>query len=351
MNIPRQLDLPCAWKGAELAKTPERWTHELDAITLAEIENAIAEFASHGLPIEQISPATFPLPSFANELKSMRHELQHGLGFTLMRGLPVANYSNEQVCTIFCGIGSYLGMARSQNAHGHLLGHVRDVDADINDANVRIYQTAKRQTFHTDSSDAVGLLCLQEAMEGGDSLLMATATLYNEMMKREPELLQALFKPIATDRRGEVPEGANPYFMIPVFNWHDEKLTALYQRMYIESASRFTDAPRPLPEQIKAMDLLDEISNDPEFHLRMRLQAGDMQFVYNHSNLHDRTAFRDWPEPEKRRHLLRLWLALPDDRELPPVFSQRYGPLEIGDRGGIIVPGTQLNVPLMPHTV
>lgn len=349
MSIPKQLDLACAWKGADLAKAPERWTRELGADTLSEIKNAVARFSASGLSIDQISPTSFPLPTFSGELTGMRHELQQGLGFTLMRGLPVADYSTEQICTIFCGIGSYLGIARSQNAHGHLLGHVRDVDADLNDANVRIYQTAKRQTFHTDSSDAVGLLCLQEAMEGGDSLLVATATLYNEMMKRQPELVEHLFNPIATDRRGEVPQGAEPYFMIPVFNWHDEKLTALYQRIYIESASRFEDAPKPHPQQIEALDLLDEIANDPEIHLRMRLQAGDMQFVYNHSNLHDRTAFRDWPEPEKRRHLLRLWLALPDDRELPPVFSQRYGAIDIGDRGGIIVPGARLNVPLAPN--
>jgi len=80
----------------------------------------------------------------------------------------------------------------------------------------------------------------------------------------------------------------------------------------------------------------------------MRLQAGDIQFVYNHTNLHDRTAFRDNPNLGERRHLLRLWLALPNDRELPPVFRERYGEIEIGNRGGIVVKGTQLNVPLCP---
>ena len=44
---------------------------------------------------------------------------------------------------------------------------------------------------------------------------------------------------------------------------------------------------------------------------------GDMQFVYNHNLLHDRTEFIDWPDPDKRRHLLRLWLALPTDQPLP----------------------------------
>jgi hypothetical protein len=84
----------------------------------------------------------------------------------------------------------------------------------------------------------------------------------------------------------------------------------------------------------------------PTLHLKMRLKPGDMQFVYNHGQLHDRTGFRDWPDPSKRRHLLRLWLSLPGDRPLPEVFTQRYGSIEIGDRGGIITAETRLHAPL-----
>jgi hypothetical protein len=97
--------------------------------------------------------------------------------------------SQAMAAAIFCGIGSHLGRARSQNAAGHILGHVRDKGADPNDPNTRIYQTAARQTFHTDSADAVGLLCLREAMEGGDSLLVSVETIYNRMRAARPDLL------------------------------------------------------------------------------------------------------------------------------------------------------------------
>lgn len=124
----------------------------------------------------------------------------------MIRGLPVANYSQKFAATIFCGVGAHLGSARSQNAAGHILGHVRDTGADASDPNTRIYQTSERQTFHTDSCDVVGLLCIREAMEGGASLLVSTTTIYNEMFDRRPDLAALLFDPIATDRRGEVPE-------------------------------------------------------------------------------------------------------------------------------------------------
>lgn len=99
---------------------------------------------------------------------------------------------------------------------------------------------------------------------------------------------------------------------------------------------------------IEALDLFDALANDPELHFAMQLQAGDMQFVYNHSQLHDRTGFIDWPEPAQRRHLLRLWLSIEGDRELPPCFKERYGAIEIGNRGGIITNQTKLHAPIDP---
>jgi hypothetical protein len=103
---------------------------------------------------------------------------------------------------------------------------------------------------------------------------------------------------------------------------------------------------RLTPEHVAALDRFDALAEDPTLHIRMRLEPGDMQFVYNHSQLHDRTAFVDWPEPGRRRHLLRLWLSPAGDRELPPCFAQRYGSLEVGNRGGIVTAGTVLTAPL-----
>jgi Taurine catabolism dioxygenase TauD, TfdA family len=139
----------------------------------------------------------------------------------------------------------------------------------------------------------------------------------------------------ADGTRGEVPEGERPYFTIPVFNAHAGELSAIYQRQYIDSAQRFADAPRLTPAHIEALDLFDQLANDPSLHFLMTLQRGDMQLVHNHTLLHDRTAFSDAPEPARRRHLLRLWLAPDDARALPPVFAQRYGSVVPGRRGGV----------------
>lgn len=271
-------------------------------------------------------------------------EVLNGRGFVLIRGLPIERWTRRQAAIAFVGIGVHCGRLRAQNAQGHLLGHVKDQGLSSKDPNVRIYQTRERQNYHTDSCDVVGLLCLQPAKEGGLSSLVSTVTIFNEMRRRRPGLAEALFEPIETDRRGEVPPGQKPYFTIPVFNWYRGLLSAIYHRPYIESARRFPGVPPFTPQQLTALNLFDELAEDPALHFFMKFQAGDIQLVHNHTLLHDRTAFEDWPEPERKRHLYRLWLAPLGARPLPPIFADRFGSVVPGERGGIQVPENQLSL-------
>lgn len=323
------------WRGCNLQDS-RQWSWRWTAREIEELLAAAEPYCeASDAELTGLTPNDFPLPSIGPKLVALRRQLTHGRGFELVRGFPVDDLTGGQCQAVFAGIGSHLGGLRSQNEAGDLLGQVRNVGADATDPNVRIYQTNERQSFHTDSADVVGLLCLRTGATGGDSLLVSAATIYNEMLRTDKDLAAVLFQPIATDRRGEVPPGALPFFTIPVLTWYANALTVMYQRQYIQSAQRFADAPRLTKEVIEALDLFDEIANDPQLHLHMRLEVGDMQFVHNHSMLHDRTAFTD--RPEAPRHLLRLWLSVPGDRALPPVFAQRFGSVVVGDRGGIVV--------------
>jgi hypothetical protein len=345
-ELPPEQTGAVAWYGPEMIRRTD-WQMPLSPSEIAEVEAATKALASREADIAAITPKDFPLPTLAPRLKArVEDEVLNGRGFLLLRGLPVEQWTMRESATAFYGLGAHLGSARSQNGKGHVLGHVQDLGLDVKDPNVRIYQTHERQTYHTDSCDIVGLLCLRTARSGGLSALVSSSTIFNEMRRTRPDLLELLFQPIATDRRGEVPEGQKPYFEIPVFNWHKGFLTAIYQRQYVDSAQRFADAPRLSAKQTEALDMFDALANDPRLNLFMEFKPGDVQLVHNHTMLHDRTAFVDWPEPERRRHLLRLWLAADKARPLPPVFAQRYGSVAIGDRGGIIVHGTKLHAPL-----
>ena len=330
-----------------MQQDPSLWLQILSDAEADELVESAKHYVDSGRDIAEMQRADVPLLLTSARLADLKNGLLHGMGARVLRGLDLAELDNTEAAAVFYAVGLHLGSARSQNAAGHLLGHVRDVGAQGTNNQTRIYQTSERQTFHTDSCDVVGLLCLREAKSGGDSLLVSTVSIYNEMMRRRPDLAKLLFDPIATDRRGEVPEGENPYFEIPVFNWHDGELTGVYQRQYIDSAQRFEGAMRLTDQHVEALDLFDDLANDPELHFKMHLQPGDMQFVYNHPLLHDRTGFEDHAELEKRRHLYRLWLAMEGDRELPPCFAQRFGQITVGDRGGIVTEGTKASVALV----
>ncbi|MBS1788093.1 MAG: TauD/TfdA family dioxygenase [Acidobacteria bacterium] len=342
---PPEIQHPSAWHGSDLADSRD-WLEILSETEIAEVESATQRLAETQVQIPTICSGGFPLPTLSARLQQMLDDVLNGRGFVLLRGLPVERWSRREAAIAFYGLGAHLGNARSQNAAGHVLGHVKDLGLSGSDPNVRIYQTHERQTYHTDSCDVVALLCLQPAKSGGLSSLVSSVTIFNEMRKRRPDLLTELFQPIETDRRGEVSEGAKPYFSIPVFNWHAGLLSAIYQRQYIESARRFAEVPPLTARQIEALDLFDSLANDPALHLNMEFRRGDVQLVHNHTLLHDRTAFEDWPEPERRRHLLRLWLAPPQARPLPPVFAERYGSLMPGNRGGVTPKTAKLIAPL-----
>jgi hypothetical protein len=341
--LPPEICDRSAWYGHDLNGRTD-WIERLSEAEIAEVESAAKELAKSSVDLTSINTADFPLPTLGPRLRRLLEEVLSGRGFVLIKALPVERLTKREAAIAFLGIGVHLGHLRMQNADGHLLGHVKDLGRSSMDPHARIYQTRERQTHHTDSCDVVGLLCLRAAKSGGLSNLVSSTTIFNEMRRRRPDLLRVLLDPIETDRRGEVPQGGKPYFSIPVFNWHEGLLSAIYQRQYIESARRLPGVAPLSPLQLQALDLFDELANDPVLNLMMELQPGDMQFVHNHTILHDRTAFEDFLEPERKRHLLRLWVASPNARPLPEVYAERFGSVTPGDRGGIAVEGSRATI-------
>ena len=338
---------PQAWTGDEM-RARRDWLVHLEAADLAEIGAAVRHARARHDDVADIVRDDFPLPTLGPRLLALRDEILDGRGFAQLRGLPVDAWPLADLAAAYWGVGAHLGRAVSQNARGHVLGHVRDLGLSAEDPNARVYQTTARQNFHTDSCDIVGLLCLRTARSGGLSCLVSSATVFNRMLARRPDLAHALTEPVCIDRRGERHADGRGWWRAAVFNRDGETLTTIYTRRYIESAQRFPEVPRLTAAYREALDLFDAICEEPEVRLDIEFRPGDMQFLCNHVVLHDRTAYEDWPEPERKRHLLRLWLCPPVGRALPPAFASRYGSIEIGNRGGITMPGLKPVASLEP---
>jgi Taurine catabolism dioxygenase TauD, TfdA family len=343
---------PAGWMPEQMRQARE-WLHPLSDREIADLDQAIADVERRGIAIENIRKQDFRLPVLDPVLDEMRAALLEGRGFAVIRGVPVQRYTRLQSAIAFWGIGSRFGDPVSQNRNGHLLGHVKDLGgATAENPNDRGYHTAEMLPFHVDGvTDVVGLLCLQEAKSGGESALASSVTIHNEMLRRSPASAAALAEPIYRDRRGEVPAGAEPYYPLPIFNYHDGYLTTNYQGGNIRSARRFSELRQHSPDLRDGLEMFEELAK--ELCFTMTLEKGDLQLLNNHTIVHSRiSAVEDYPEPDRKRHLLRLRMMTPGGRPLPPTFfaHENLSPerIEPGQRpsGAIVAPGSVLKVPL-----
>lgn len=253
-------------------------------------------------------------------LHSLREEIVNGKGFLLFKGFPVERWGNHKCAVAYMGLGTYLGYFVSQNGLGHVLGHVKDTGADASQIDkVRIYRTAARQFFHADDSDIVGLLCIARSLEGGESDIVSSHHVWNYLQEHHPDVAETLTQPIwYFDRKGEVSAGQEPYTRQPIFYKEtgpegESRVYCKWDPYFVRSLSRFSDAgviPPLSAAQEKAATVLEETCMKLSLH--MILEVGDIQFLSNAHVLHSRTAYKDYPPPAPRRHLMRLWLATPE---------------------------------------
>jgi hypothetical protein len=316
-----------AWRAADFI-ADRSWIVALTEAAVAEVDAALRHAQRQGKTAQTITRDGFPLTSVGGLLADARHELEYGRGFLLLRGLPIDRYTDEEAGLLYRGIGAHIGAVVSQNAKGDLLGHVFDRGyAEYRGrSDIRGYQTRADLEFHTDVVDIVGLLCLRTAKEGGQSVIVSSTTIHNEMLAREAALLGLLYGNFLFDRRGEEVGGQPAYFVSPIYSWFQGYLScrpAIIE--YIYSAQKKTGIALS-PAQDEALQAFLRHAARDNLQLRMDLRPGDIQLLNNSVVLHSRTAYHDHAEEHRKRYLLRLWLNVENGRPVDPeAFPYRHG--------------------------
>ena len=288
------------WYGSEQQQGND-WILHLDPQQQEEFLRAAEQVHTRGIELENADRADLQLPALAPLLRHVAQELQRGRGFCLIRGLPADALSEQTIGILFWIIGCNLGIGVSQSVNGDRLGHV--IDRGATD---RYYTAGGPIVFHMDPVDVVGLLCLQPALQGGASRTVNARTVHNIMLAERPELLQILYHGFHNSRRGHGETTSSG--RIPVFARGADGLECYLLPITIQQAETeghpLTDGER------EALSVVNEIANRPGVCLDMDFQPGDIQFLNNRFILHARTDYVD--DPERKRHLLRLWLMMPD---------------------------------------
>lgn len=336
---------PAGWRAEALRASGEHLFH-LTAGDRQELDAAIREVEARNIPIMSIAAGDFRLPSLGGRLAGIRDEILDGRGCVQMRGFEPQRYTPLQRAIAFWGVSMHLGeRVASQNAKGHVLGHITDIGETVNNPNQRGPYSNDRIPYHVDCCDIVGLMCVNPAKSGGESGIASSVTIHNELQRRRPDLLPVLAEPYYRDRRGEVPAGMEPWYKIPIFNYDEGYLTTNIEPTYIGSAHRHPGVPAMTPLQREAFDYVQKLA--VELRLDIDFHRGDMQFLNNHVIMHTRQAYQDFPERERRRHLLRIWIVAKGCRPLPRAYFARHGDPDVVDwPGGIVGPDTVLNAPV-----
>ena len=321
-----RIDHPNAWT-TESVRSKADIAYTLSKEELSALDTALNEVKSRGLAVEEVTAGDFPLGGLEKVVAGWIQEIDYGKGLVFLQGIPVARYTKDDCALIFWGIGAHMGEAQSQSLAGDRLGHVVNLGGD--NPRYRAYQNSTELALHTDATDIVGMMCLVPAREGGLSGYAGAAAIYNELLDHHPDVLPILCEGFHYHLFGEHVPGESPVTeeKTPVFSEKDGCLSISYLRSYIEMAFAHMGKEKTAAES-EALDTLDQVAHGPKCFRQFMLSPGDMLFFSNYTVLHNRTAFVDDDDLDKRRHLLRLWLRAHNPRPLIEnisAFGKRRG--------------------------
>ena len=286
---------------------PEDYTIRLTAAEIAELDGFVREMDRAGKTLDDISGADFRCPSVEARLAALYDELRDGRGFAVMAGLPVERWRQEDAERVYWAMGTRLGAGMSQSVLGDRLGHVRDVTRE--DPHARAYRNRRELDPHTDRAHIVGLFSLRAARTGGVSHLTSALAVHNRLLAARPDYLERLYEGFHMHRRGEEAPGEDPVtpHKVPVFSSLEGKVSCRWVKTYAVLGQEAKGEPLGAFEEAAVEAFLAAACSD-ELQLRFTLGPGEILWFNNFTHLHARTAFEDWEDPERRRHLLRLWL-------------------------------------------
>ncbi|MDR5881940.1 TauD/TfdA family dioxygenase [Caballeronia sp. LZ032] len=321
----QQVASRAGWKGPDLAQT-EAWFHRLSDDAIADFETAMRTAVASGKDLFDLGVEDFPLGAAGRAALAVVHdETQQGLGVMVLRGFPVARHEPAHLRLLFWGLGLHMGVPRPQGKQSQFMSDVTDAGGTYRSTTGRGYNTNSKLDFHADNADIVGLMCVNAAKRGGESLIASSVHAHNVMLQQRPDLVAVLYEPFIFSRQGEQAPEEGLWYESPVFSVTEGHFACRHVRNHIKGAQDgFPDLPRLTQAQIEALDLFDEILAREDVRFSMHLEPGDMQFLNNHTQLHSRTSYEDWPEPGRRRLLYRLWLAIPDAQPLAPGLLPTY---------------------------
>lgn len=312
-----QIEHPGVWNAKDSNK--ESFRRTLTEKELKAFDEVLAK--TRNMRPQAVTREQFVHPDLSPLLSELFETIMHGRALVLVSGITHDRYSKEDFERIYWGIGTHLGIAAVQNPKGDRLGHVCFVPVGPDNPVNRAYLGNHELVMHTDTQELVGLMCVQKAKSGGWSSFVSALSLHNEFVAERPDLLPPLYEGFyfATHEASLTDRPVTPY-KIPVFCNVDNHVSCVWKPPFLKRAG---DLKGGLPKALEdAMAYMTELAERPDLKLTFMLEPGEMALWNNYTVLHSRTSYEDYDDPKRKRHLLRLWLDVPNGRPVIPVYHR-----------------------------
>jgi hypothetical protein len=308
------IEHPGAWTARTITK--EQVILDLGERALTAID-ALLQKTRHLKP-QEVAKEEFNDPAVAELMAGVRDVLMNGRGLLILRGVTPQRYSEEEFQRIYWGLGIHLGNPAVQSVLGDRLGYVESKEGDpVN----RGYRGLGELSMHTDSYEIVGLMCVRKAVSGGESALVSSLAIHNEILKNRPDLLDALYEGYYhSSEEARATDTPVTDRKIPIYSCVGDIVSCTVSAAHIRAAATVLNVPLP-QELAEALDYFILQSKREDLGLRFMLEPGEILIWNNYTNLHSRTAFTQ--SSAMKRLLLRLWLTVPNGRPVDPAIRIR----------------------------
>lgn len=298
-----------AWRSATLRR--KDWFVAIPGAVLDEIAAVVETLRANPVPTIALDANDYCLDASRRLMRRLRTMLDDGAGFVVLDRLPVDRYAKEELSAVYWLLSSLIARPVAQSFGGTLLYDVHDTGKKIA-TRVRGDKTRQKLAWHTDygfnhPSPYIGLLVLRTSKSGGGSRVVSLATIHNEMRRRCPELLARLYRPYYWNRQGEHPPGDPITNANPIFRFDGKRLNARVNRRLLQVGHELMDEPMD-PEGAAALDALYAMMDEPDLNFGFDLASGQIQYLNNWRCAHQREDYVDYDDPDKRRHLVRIFL-------------------------------------------
>lgn len=309
--LDHQFEGSTAWKSDTLL--PNDGLVTIDDACLTELAAAVETLRNNPLEVTSLTPEDFEMPACRSMMAGVKDTIDDGIGFAILDRLPTEALTEDEAKGLYWLLLSMLGKTVAQKWNGLMLYDVVDTGEKSGPGKgIRGSKTNRGQGYHTDNSyntppNYVSLLCLREAMEGGVSGLISFYTAHNILLEESPDLLSRLYEPFYFERHREHAPDDALVSSKPMFEYDGKNLGVSLSTDRVRDGYIVMDSPMD-NQTTAALAALDSILERPGLGKSFEFERGQIQIVNNRKIGHRRTAFKDWPEEERKRHLVRIWV-------------------------------------------